>query len=557
MIMKKYLFLVALCLSPLVHSNTVFDRLRQLHDNVHVNIYQAQQDFDAPQPAPEVPYIAGLLGNQNKPVAGEARYIYDSLYNMRTAAGGGRVPSGLDVAKREAFDALQFDFSHFNQYRSLGHSVLGVAAQEVALPASSSATSLNSRGAMAAGDVSSAEVKSKINQIQASILLLDKTKKARTIKEMETDIAILTELESELNSGVRIVDNEGEIFDRLNEFYNYLQSDDLNVAMKLGTLRKQLKSAIDSPTSAASSQPSGPVAVTLSPLERVRAKLSKLRSSSPTPRKVDETNADIAILSELEDELLATGKRDEEQQERFDDLNNFFKILEDGNANIAAGAGGLRRRLKESALENFPPFFDSSAPVRAAGWATVQQRAQVNSATVFPIALPSGQDVQDVINRVQAQQIAFDYQQKIGGLKAELAMKELEQHTLEKEIAKVSGQISQATRDRRLDLTRNVSSLKTGIEIQQKNQKNGLLDIKLLNEFLDMIISPSEQTVNAARFKDLTEFFRLKQKSNLTPAEGVRLLRLRNALEPQIPTAAAAPVNLLAQLKARGAGENS
>lgn len=552
--MKKYIFLVALCLSPLVHSNNVFNRLRQLHDNVHVNIYQAQQDFDAPQPAPEVPYIAGLLGNQNKPVAGEARYIYDSLYNMRTAAGGGRVPRAIDVAKREAFDALQFDFSHFDQYRSLGHSVLGVAAQEVALPASSSATSLNSRGAMAAGNVSSAEVKSRINQIQASIFLLDKTKKARIIKEMETDIAILTELESELNSGVRIVDNEGEIFDRLNEFYNYLQSDDLNVAMKLGTLRKQLKSAIDSPTSAASSQPSGPVAVTLSPLERVRAKLSELRSSRPTPRKVDETNADIAILSELEDELLATGKRDEEQQERFDDLNNFFKILEEGNANIAAGAGGLRRRLKESALEKFLPFFDSSAPVRAAGGAAVQQRAQVNSATVFPIALPSGQDVQDVIDRVQRKQTASDYQQNIDKLNVQLAKKKSEQDELEKEIAPRPHVSTEMQRNRDA-LAIDVSNLKKNLEIQQKGQNIGLSDIRLLSEFLNMITLPSEQTVNAenaARFKNLTEFFWLKQKSNLNIIEEVRLSKLRKILEPQIPTAAAAPVTFLTQLKARG-----
>lgn len=209
---------------------------------------------------------------------------------------------------------------------------------------------------MGAGNVSSAEVQSKINQLQASILPLDRAKKAKIILEMQTDIAILTELVSELNSDVRIVDTEGEIFDRLNEFYNYLQSNDSKIVMKLGMLRKQLKSAIDSRTSTASavaSQPSGPVAVTLSPLQRVRAKLSELRSNNPTKQKeIQDINADIEILTELEVELSVASSRSADENERFDDLMKFLELLENfakpGQKKMEAEAAvaNLRRALK-------------------------------------------------------------------------------------------------------------------------------------------------------------------------------------------------------------------
>jgi septal ring factor EnvC (AmiA/AmiB activator) len=202
-----------------------------------------------------------------------------------------------------------------------------------------------------------------------------------------------------------------------------------------------------------------------------------------------------------------------------------------------------------------PPLPDGSrwpeAAMAAAAIASLAAGTASLAATVsVPIALPSGQDVQDVIDRVQDQQITFDYDQKIDALKAELAMKKLEQDKLEKEIAKAKGQTSQQTGERRLELTRDISSLNARIETQQKNQKNGLLDIKLLNEFLNMRNLPSEQTANAARFENLTTFFWLMQKVSLSTSERVTIPKLRNILEPQIPTAAAQP-DLFSQLKAR------
>jgi hypothetical protein len=369
-IMKKYLFLIAFCVSSFVHGNG-FDNLKNIQNNFHALIYQAG-DLGAQQPAPEVPYIAGLLGNQIDSISkdAESRYIYETLYDRSAEGGKRKAIQGIDQAKADAFDALSFDdFARYDGYQNSGHSVLGVAAQEIADPVSRSPSSLSSSTLssaslksggvslpMAAGDVSSAEVQSKINQLQASILPSDRAKKTKTILEMQTDIAILTELVSELNSNVRIVDTEGEIFDRLNEFYNYLQSDDPKVLMKLGVLRKQLKSAIDSRTSTASavaSQPSGPVAVTLSPLQRVRAKLSELRSNNPTKQKeIQDKNADIEILAELEEELSVASSRSADENERFDDLMKFLELLENfakpGQKKVEAEAAvaNLRRALK-------------------------------------------------------------------------------------------------------------------------------------------------------------------------------------------------------------------
>lgn len=145
MIMKKYISLVAFCVSSFVHGNG-FDNLKNIQNRFHALIYQAG-DLGATQPAPEVPYIAGLLGNQidSRSQDAESRYIYETLYDRSAAGGNRKAIAGIDQAKADAFNALSFDdFARYNGYQNSGHSVLGVAAQEIADPVTQSPSSLSS-----------------------------------------------------------------------------------------------------------------------------------------------------------------------------------------------------------------------------------------------------------------------------------------------------------------------------------------------------------------------------------------------------------------------------
>ena len=130
--MKKYLFFITSCVSSLIYSDG-FDRLKAIQDQFHNHIYQAG-DLGTPQPAPEVPYIAGFQENQVYSIDGalDARHIYGILYDLPKKATRKAV-QGINQDQADAFDALEFDFSRYNQYSNSGHSVLGVAAQEVAL----------------------------------------------------------------------------------------------------------------------------------------------------------------------------------------------------------------------------------------------------------------------------------------------------------------------------------------------------------------------------------------------------------------------------------------
>ncbi len=300
-IMKKYLFLIAFCVSSFVHGNG-FDNLKNIQNHFHALIYQAG-DLGAPQPAPEVPYIAGLLGNQIDSISedAESRYIYETLYD-RSAAGGNRkaIPS-IDEAKTDAFDALSFDdFARYNGYKKLGHSVLGVAAQEIADPVSRSPSSLSS--STPSSTLSSASLKPGGDS-------------------------------SAGGSSARMNFGAGS-----NPF----------AAGASGLRRKQGTN----PSSGVTSVPTPSAAAPQTLLERVHAKLGALRAK----QKISKNDkADIAILSELEDELLATGKREKEQQERFDALKEFFKNLEDtDNSKPPITRAVLRSNLKEIALQKFP-----------------------------------------------------------------------------------------------------------------------------------------------------------------------------------------------------------
>ncbi len=130
--MKKYLFFITSCISSLIYGDG-FDRLKAIQDQFHNHIYQAG-DLGTPQPAPEVPYIAGFQENQVHSIDGalDARHIYGILYDLPKNAPRKAV-QGINQDQADAFDALEFDFSRYNQYSNSGHSVLGVAAQEVAL----------------------------------------------------------------------------------------------------------------------------------------------------------------------------------------------------------------------------------------------------------------------------------------------------------------------------------------------------------------------------------------------------------------------------------------
>ncbi len=298
--MKKYLSLIALCLSSFVHGSG-FANLKAIQDQFHALIYQAG-DLGATQPAPEVPYIAGLLGNRIDSTGenSESRYIYETLYGKKSPRGR-RAIAGIDQAKADAFDALSFhDFARYDGYQNSGHSVLGVAAQEAVASVSSSPVASMP---LPFGFPSSASAGGGMN----------------------------------FGGGNNPFAGGGQVL--------------------LGSGKKK----------AAVSAPPTPVVVAApqSLLQKVQARLDGLRDKQ---KKSKDDNADIAILSELADELSDARMRDADQQERYKDLLKFFNKLQDSSDPMAPmAAGGLRRDLKTEALQKFPQQVSSPpSPVDAA-----------------------------------------------------------------------------------------------------------------------------------------------------------------------------------------------
>lgn len=127
--MKKYLSIIALCAVNFAYADG-FENLKNLQNQFHVLIYNAG-DLGAATPAPEVPYIAGLLTNPVESIgAGEERHIYEFLYDQPSGRNRKAIPD-IDQAKVDAFNTINFtNFQRYRSYQDSGHSVFGIAAQE-------------------------------------------------------------------------------------------------------------------------------------------------------------------------------------------------------------------------------------------------------------------------------------------------------------------------------------------------------------------------------------------------------------------------------------------
>jgi len=573
MIMKKYLFLIAFCVSSFVHGNG-FDNLKNIQNHFHALIYQAG-DLRAPQPAPEVPYIAGLLGNQIDSTRedAESRYIYETLYDKKSSRGRKAI-AGIDQAKADAFDALSFDdFARYNGYQNSGHSVLGVAAQEIADPVSPSPSSLSS------STLSSASLKSGGDS-------------------------------SAGGGSARM---------------NFGAGNNPFAAGAMGLRRNQRTN----PSSGVTSAPTPSAAAPQTLLERVDAKLGALRAKQKISK---DDNADIAILSELEDELLATGKRDEGQQERYKKLVDYFNdlISPSPDQNTVVRIKGGRSTLKTEALQKFPQQVSASPVVVAEvpllervqgklaelggrqrktrsdfidmlllreleerlsdnssederfrqltlllGYLEIPQaqalKEQMKTGAIIgalrlklsqditsdaldaiktlvvaapvPVALPSAQEVQAVIDRVKAKaQIrAVACQEIINESNTEIKEKIDPEMTMLMNERRQHGNLGSESQKRLEKLGSMRSSLVAVLKVQDQKLENERFDMELLNEFLHMVESTGAPGADQIqRFQKLTEFFKLMQKDTLEGQESAVLTTLRNGLKPQATAAASA-----------------
>ena len=245
--MKKYLSIITLCVTSLVHGNG-FENLKRLQDQVPALVYQAG-DLGAPYSAPEIPHIAAKSGLPNHVALHgnlEAQYIYNALVSVGFI--GMEVPNTFGTPESIAFEGNVNNFYHqfdFYQCRT-GHTVFGIAAQEPAPPLAKVVISTPgavispmpirpaaggggllaalSGGGKTLKKASSEEKKSEA--VSAPKSLLDRVKEYKEKVSSKVDIAILTELETELNKGaaVRNPVEEGH-FVNLQEFFTLLTTE--------------------------------------------------------------------------------------------------------------------------------------------------------------------------------------------------------------------------------------------------------------------------------------------------------------------------------------------
>ncbi len=248
--MKKYLLITALCAVNFAYADG-FESLKNLQNQFHVLIYNAG-DLGAATPAPEVPYIAGLLNNSVKFIgAGEERHIYEFLYD-KPSGSNRKAILDIDQAKANAFNRVNFNvFQTYNPYQDSGHSVFGIAAQEQLPPiekvaiisavpraspivvnsSSSSSNAPTGAGLFAGGGGSfelpklrKATTKEPSTSVSATApkSLLERVREHKKTLKNQVDIELLTELEAELSRGASEASPASDRYDKLVEFFNLL-----------------------------------------------------------------------------------------------------------------------------------------------------------------------------------------------------------------------------------------------------------------------------------------------------------------------------------------------
>lgn len=255
--MKKYLLITALCAVNFAYADG-FENLKNLQNQFHLLIYNAG-DLGAATPAPEVPYIAGLLTNPVQTIGtGEERHIYEFLYDQPSGGNRKAIP-GIDPAKVDAFNTINFtNFQRYRSYQDSGHSVFGIAAQEQLPPiekvtimsavpraspivvnsSSSSSNAPTGPGLFTGGgpfelpklrrattnasstSVSATAPKSLLERVREHKTQLD----AKAVKSDDdtADIVILTAFEVELKKP--IIDQDESEIKRLGSFFGYLEN---------------------------------------------------------------------------------------------------------------------------------------------------------------------------------------------------------------------------------------------------------------------------------------------------------------------------------------------
>ncbi len=251
--MKKYLLITALCAVNFAYADG-FENLKNLQNQFHVLIYKAG-DLGAATPAPEVPYIAGLLTNPVQTIGtGEESHIYEFLYDQPSGRNRKAIP-GIDQAKANAFNRVNFNvFQTYNPYQDSGHSVLGVAAQEQLPPiekvtimsavpraspivvnsSSSSSNAPTGAGLFAGGGpfelpkLRKATTKEPSTSVSATVRksLLERVQEHKKTLKKQVDIDLLTELETELSRGASEASLASDRYNELVEFFNLLTTQD-------------------------------------------------------------------------------------------------------------------------------------------------------------------------------------------------------------------------------------------------------------------------------------------------------------------------------------------
>ncbi len=278
--MKKYLLITALCAVNFAYADG-FENLKNLQNQFHVLIYKAG-DLGAATPAPEVPYIAGLLTNPVQTIGtGEESHIYEFLYDQPSGRNRKAIP-GIDQAKANAFNTINLtNFQRYRSYQDSGHSVLGVAAQEqlppiekvtimsavpraspIVVNSSSSSSNAPTGPGLFAGGGGSFELpklrKATTNASSTSVSatapksLLERVQEHKKTLKNQVDIELLTELEAELSRGASEPSLASGRYNDLVEFFNLLTTKgpglkDVRAQHELDnnikTLRERLKSS--------------------------------------------------------------------------------------------------------------------------------------------------------------------------------------------------------------------------------------------------------------------------------------------------------------------------
>jgi len=408
--MKKYLLITALCAANLAYADG-FENLKNLQNQFHVVIYNAG-DLGAAAPAPEVPYIAGLLTNPVQSIGtGEERHIYESLYDQPLGRNRKAIP-GIDQAKANAFNTINFtNFQQYGSYQNSGHSVLGIAAQEQLPPiekvtimsavpraspivvnsSSSSSNAPTGAGLFAGGGGSfelpklrratTKEPSTSVAAAAAPKSLLERVREHKKTLKNKVDIELLTELEGELSRGASEASPASGRHNDLVEFFNLLTTQgpglqDVNAQHALDNNIKTLRGRLTQNNIVASSPPSAsPKGMKMAGVNldeaHVNQFMRKASGSALGPVKkaansgnaeVDELKKALEALKERKEELEQADSdedwddEDEKQKKSAEELKQEQEELERVNAQILEKAEELamhpQGRLDGEAVES-------------------------------------------------------------------------------------------------------------------------------------------------------------------------------------------------------------